>query len=258
MAWGVVLLADRGASSGAPVFVQFQADAAGGDLFSERFRQAGVALAEEAQVHGERIRRFQHARHVPGAGGDGGGVGAGGGAGAAADHGGDAGGQRLVDLLRADKVNVGIDATGGDDAALARHHIGAGADDNIHVGLHVRVTGLADGGDAPGLDADVRLDDAPVIDDQGIGDDQIHDFGRGMLRLAHAIADDLAAAEFHFVAVDGVVLFHLDPQIGIGEAQAVAGGGAEHFRVGLSGHCCHGGSPVFARASFKARRNFYP
>jgi hypothetical protein len=92
----------------------------------------------------------------------GGGEGAGGRPGAAADHGGDAGHQRLVDLLRADEVDVAVDAAGGDDHAFAGDDLGAGADDDGHAGLDVRVAGLADGGDAAVLEADVGLDDAPV------------------------------------------------------------------------------------------------
>ena len=38
--------------------------------------------------------------------------------------------ERLVDLLRADEVDVGVDAARGDDAALAGDHLGARADDH--------------------------------------------------------------------------------------------------------------------------------
>jgi hypothetical protein len=54
----------------------------------------------------------------------------------------------------------------------------------------------------------------------------------GALRLAHAVADHLAAAEFHFLAVDRVVLLDLDEQFGVGQAHAVADGGAEHLGIG--------------------------
>jgi len=37
-------------------------------------------------------------------------------------------------------------------------------------GCDVRVAGLADGRDAPALEADVGLDDAPVVDDERVGD----------------------------------------------------------------------------------------
>jgi hypothetical protein len=57
------------------------------------------------------------------------------------------------------------------------------------------------------LDADIGLDDAPVIDDHGVGDDGIDHFGVDALRLPHAVADDLAAAEFHLFAVDREVAF---------------------------------------------------
>ena len=53
------------------------------------------------------------------------------------------------------------------------------------------------------------------------------------LALPHAVADHLAAAELHFLAVDGEVLLDLDPQLGVGEPHAVAGRRAEHLGIGL-------------------------
>jgi hypothetical protein len=80
------------------------------DLLVQRGRQACVALAEEAEVHREGVGRLQHALDVPRAWRRGGGEGAGGRAGAAAEHGGHARRQRLLDLLRADEVDVAVDA----------------------------------------------------------------------------------------------------------------------------------------------------
>jgi len=59
-----------------------------------------------------------------------------------------------------------------------------------------------------------------VIDDQGIRDDGVGHLGRYSLALAHAVADYLAAAEFHFLAVYSEVLFDLDPELGVREAHA--------------------------------------
>ena len=81
--------------------------------------------------------------------------------------------KRLLDLLRADEVDMRVDAAGGQDAALAGDRLGAGADDDVDAGLHVRVAGLADGGDAAVLDADIGLDDAPVVEDQRVGDHRV-------------------------------------------------------------------------------------
>ena len=61
--------------------------------------------------------------------------------------------QRLLDLLRADEMDVGVEAAGGEDLALARDHLGAGADDDVDAGLDVGIAGLADRGDAAVLDA---------------------------------------------------------------------------------------------------------
>jgi hypothetical protein len=84
-------------------------------------------------------------------------------------------------------------------------------------------------------EADVGLDDAPVVDDQRVGDQGVDHFGGEQLALALAVADDFAAAEFHFFAVGGEVFFHFDPQLGVGQAHLVADGGAEHVGVGLTG-----------------------
>ena len=46
--------------------------------------------------------------------------------------------------------------------------------------------------------------------------------GARQLRLAHAVADDLAAAEFDLVTVGGEILFDFDDQVGVGQADAIA------------------------------------
>ena len=89
--------------------------------------------------------------------------------------------------------------------------------------------------DAAVLEAHIGLDDAPVIDDQRVGDQRIHHLGGKQLALAHAVTDHLAAAELHFFAISGEVLLDFDPQLGVGQADLVADGRAEHVGVGLTG-----------------------
>ena len=140
----------------------------------------------------------------------------------------------MLDLLRADEMDVAIETARGEDLAFACDDIGARADHDGHAGLDVGIAGLADDADMALLDADIGFDDAPMIDDQRVGDDGI---GRalpvGDLGLAHAVADHLAAAELHFLAVNREVLFDLDDEVSVGEPDAVAGGGPEH--VGIDG-----------------------
>jgi hypothetical protein len=57
----------------------------------------------------------------------------------------------------------------------------------------------------------------------------------GDLALAHAVADHLAAAELDLFPVGCEVTFNLDHKIGVGQAHAVAGGGAEHRGIGGAG-----------------------
>ena len=66
--------------------------------------------------------------------------------GTAAKHGRDARHQGFVDLLRADEVDVSVEAASGEDFALAGNHFGAGADDDRNAKVNVRIAGLADAG----------------------------------------------------------------------------------------------------------------
>jgi hypothetical protein len=235
----------------APVLVQLQSDGPGLDLLHQGLGPARIALAQEAQVHGQRVGGLEHAAQVGGARRAGGGKGAGGRTGAPTQHGGDAGGQCLVDLLRADEVDVAVDAACGDDQALGGNDLGAGADDDVDARHDIGVAGLADGRDAAAAQADVGLDDAPVVDDERIGDHAVHGVaGAGAVRplaLAHAIAYGLAAAELDLFAMAAgtqrEVLFDLDQQRGVGQADAVTGGRAVHLGVGTAFDAGHHSAP---------------
>ena len=214
--------------------MEFEAHGAGFELQFEGLWQAGVAFAEEADVHGHVVDGLEHFADVPGAGGAGGGIAASRWAGAAAKHGGDATHEGFFDLLGADEVDVGVDAASRENFAFTGDDFGAGADDDGDVWLGVGVAGFADGGNSTVLQADVGFDDAPPIEYQGVGDDGVHDGVIRPLALAHAIADDFAATEFYFVAVVGGVAFNLDPQFGVAQADSVTHCGAVHVGVGLS------------------------
>ena len=129
-------------------------------------------------------------------------------------------------------MDVGVDATGRKDQPLARDSLCSGSDDDVHAGLDVGVSRAPNARDAAVLDPDVGLHDAPVVQNQCVGDDHIHGKRRNVRALAHAVADRLAPAELHFLAVDPAVLLDLDPEFGVGQAHAIAHGGAVHFGVG--------------------------
>src|SRR5882724_2681871 len=140
----------------------------------------------------------------------------------------------MLDLLRADEMDVAVESAGGQDFSFARDDVGAGADHDGHAGLDVGIAGLADGTDHAFLDRDIGLHNAPVIDDQRIGDDGVGcALLVGDLRLAHAVADHLAAAEFYFLTIGGEILLDLDDQISVGKPHPVADGRPEH--VGIDG-----------------------
>ena len=237
----------------APVLVQLERTGAGLDHFFQRGGARGIALAGKAEIDREGVRGLDHAAEMPRARRAGGGIGARRRPGAAAEHRRDAGHQRLVDLLRADEMDVSVEAAGSEDLAFAGDDFGAGTDDDADAGLDVGIAGLADGKNFSVLDADVGFDDAPVIEDQRIGDDGVdRALLVGNLRLAHAVADHLAAAEFHLLAVDGEIFLDLDDEVRVGEPHLVAGRGPEHVGIGRALHCDrHISSPTLSTDDFR-------
>ncbi|MNS58088.1 hypothetical protein D3C72_909940 [compost metagenome] len=141
-------------------------------------------------------------------------------------------------------MNVGVDPAGGDDLTFGGDHFCRRANRDRHAGLDIRVPGFADGEDSAIFDADIRLHDPPVIDDQRVGQHQIHARLRRHLPLAHAVADHFPAAKFHLFAVDREIVFHLDPQFGVGQPHFIAHGRAKHIGIRLTRNLSHCGPPV--------------
>ena len=137
-------------------------------------------------------------------------------------------GQRLGDDLRADEMDMCVDAPGGDDFPLGRQHLGTGAD--LHTLRHavhqVGVARLSDADDPAVPDSDVRLHDAPPIDDDRVRHDEIQSAFRSgsRRRLSHAVSDHLAAAELGLFARNRKVAGDLDDQVRIGQPDAVSCG----------------------------------
>ena len=154
-------------------------------------------------------------------------------AGTTAQHGGHARIKRIFNLLRANPMDMGINAACGDNIAFTGNHLGPRTDNDIDTGLNIGVTSLADPGDTAITNTDIGLDDAGIIKDQCIGDDSINRaLGPCCLRLAHAIADHLATAKFDFFTKRCEIFFDLDQKIGIGKTHTVANSRAKHRGIG--------------------------
>jgi hypothetical protein len=61
-------------------------------------------------------------------------------------------------------MDMAVEAPGGDDLTFAGDRFGRRTDDDVDARLGVRIAGLADARDAAVANADVGLDDAPVIE----------------------------------------------------------------------------------------------
>ncbi len=113
-------------------------------------------------------------------------------------------------------MDVRVNATSGEDVPFTSNRFGAGPDHDGDAFLDVGVAGLADANDAAIPEADIGLDDAPPIKNEGIGNHGVNGaVSPGGLGLAHPITNHLSAAKFHFIAVGGEVLLHFKDEFGV-------------------------------------------
>jgi len=131
---------------------------------------------------------------------------------------------------------------------------------DVDPGLDIGVAGLADAADAAVADADIGFDDAPMVEDYGVGDDGVdRTLGAGRLALPHAVADHLAAAELDLLAIDCAVALDLDDKVGVGQPQPIPGRRPEHRGIGAARDAgCHrlnrAGSVVPAKAGTQGQQ----
>ena len=131
-------------------------------------------------------------------------------------------------------MDVTIDTACGHNQPFGGDDLGRHADDHARIDpVHdIWISGLADADDMPILNADVGLINAGVVDDECVGNDAIECVGLADAGgLAHAVAQHFSAAELAFIAIDGKVAFDFQPQFGVAQANAIAGGGTVNFCV---------------------------
>ena len=135
-----------GSGRRSPIFVEFQSDRAGQDLLAQRLGKRSIALAEKTEIDRKALGGLQHAMNIPGSGRARCGIGSGGRPGAAADQRGQACRKSGPDKLRANKVDVRINAARGDDFSFAGDRFRARADNHSwsDAAHDVGIAGLAD------------------------------------------------------------------------------------------------------------------
>ena len=113
-------------------------------------------------------------------------------------------------------MNMGINPARRQNHALSRHHFGRSPNDNIDRILNVGIAGFADFDNFSVFNANIRLNNAPPIEDQGIGDHQIDgSLFTGNGGLTHAVSNDFATPKFDLIPVDRQILLDFDQKVGI-------------------------------------------
>ncbi len=178
-------------------------------------RRPGVRL--QAQVDGPVLERAQRALHGPRRLLE-----------AGRDERGHAAGERGGDQLGRDQVDVAVHRARGGHQAVADDGLGVRADGQVDAVADRRVAGRADAHDPAVLDADVRLHHAQHrVDDDRADQDRVELARVGLAGLHLAQPDRLAVAPQRLVAVRLAVLLDGQPQVRIGNPDAIAGRGPQ-------------------------------
>src|SRR6266849_3212947 len=220
-----------------PVLVKFEAASTSTQLFCQGFVCRSGALAQETEVHRPAFSSLEHTCDIPCSGCAGGGVRTRCRSGASTDHGGNAVRNRLVYLLGRDEVDMTVDPSRRHQHIFARDYLGARAYHQFGVySLHrIGVASFTNLHDTSILNANIAFNDAPVIDNQRVGNDKveraIRSLTRGATALPHTIANDLASTKSDLVAIHGEIFLYLDQQFGIRQAHTVTCGRAVQVRI---------------------------
>ena len=156
--------------------------------------------------------------------------------------------------LRADRMDVAVDGPGRRDQPVAHDRLGVRADRQLDAVADRRVAGTPDADDPAVLDPDVGLDDADQrIDDERTRDDHV-ELRRAGPALGRPRSEGLRVAPDRLVARRLAVLLDADPQVGVGEAHAVAGRRAVASEPFLRGEAVHRpASPRYADQAHRPR-----
>ena len=137
--------------------------------------------------------------------------------------------QCIIDLLRADKVDVAVKTPCCQNAPFTSNDFSSWAYNNIYTRLGVWIASFTDLVNAAIAQPHIRFVDAAVINDQSIGNNGVHSTcGAGDLGLAHAVTNDFPTAEFHFFTIGyaiaaigafcGQVAFNLNNKFSVSKA----------------------------------------
>ena len=223
-----------------PVFVDFQSHCTRFDLLDQRCFIGTVSFSEKSQVHWIFFCCFEHHFQVPRSRRTGRCICSVCRSGTASDHRCHAAVQCTVDLLRADKMNVGIDSAGSHDHAFTCQCLCGSS--NRHARSHtihdIRISRFADSDDFAVFDTDISFDDSGHIHDQCICDDQIQIsvFAAGLNGLSHTVTDGFSASEFNFISICGKIFFHFNDKARICQSYFIAHGRAVHHCIFFTGN----------------------
>src|SRR5262245_10832826 len=207
------------------------------DLFNETRREARIALGKKPEIHGKSISGLEHSLNMPRPWRAGRSVSTGCRSCSSTHHCSQARVKGFFDLLRADVMNMCVDAAGSNNLSFACDRFSSWPNNDVNIRLHIWVTSFPDGRNTTIPDRDIGLHNSPVVKNHGVGDDCIHgSLVTRALRLAHAITNDLPASELHFVTVDGEVVFHLNDDVRVCKAQLVTNCWTKHLRVRCTIH----------------------
>mmetsp|Transcript_21868 Transcript_21868/g.61967 ORF Transcript_21868/g.61967 Transcript_21868/m.61967 type:complete len:462 (-) Transcript_21868:448-1833(-) len=226
------------ARGGPPIFVQLETTGSRQEAVLKYAGITGVTLSRETKIERQMIRGLEHHFEMGRGRCASRGRSSSGGACAATKHRGHTTGNRILNLLRANPVNMRIDTTGSQNQLFTSNHI-CGSPNNhvwIHALHHVWISSLSNTNDTVPLDTNVGLEDTrDRIHNECIGNDRIQSICRVDTRgLTHSFSQGFTSSKFTFVAVFGQIIFDSNLEIGVSQHHTISCGGTVHIGIGAA------------------------
>ena len=194
--------------------MDFQTQSPCFDLLFKWTNSGAIPFSKKTEIHRKSFCRFQHFLNIPSTRCYSRGISAISRSCATSNHSCDAAKKGVFNLLRSNKMNVGIDAACRGDESCTTMHFGGCANDHIgRNAVHrIGVSCLANAHYSPVFDTNIRFKNARMVNNHCA---RYHKIQYAFVthccsRLCHAISNCFAATKFGFIAINGIVFFNFD------------------------------------------------
>ena len=145
--------------------MEFQSHSPCKKLFFKSGRQTGITLTQETEIHRQFFHCLIHTLNIPGSRCTGCCICPSGRSCAASQHGSDSRHKSFFHLLWTNEMDMSIQCSCSCNLSFACNGFCSGTDNDVNIGLDIRVSGFSNSNNATRFNSNIGLNDSPMIED---------------------------------------------------------------------------------------------